>query len=172
MDLNILKLKSVVASFLLLITIGCESPAEPVDDNHGTVYVTVEHVPSINLDPNRWQTLKTIWGVLESDEFDMSYTRVSWSSNMYWVVGDTTGYFKSNCRTCTDGVWYDSDGTTSSMVYDFHSMSPVTNQISIADDLGQVGNVLAPVRSMRGDSMILWLNIGTAYLDSMEIQLQ
>ena len=58
------------------------------------------------------------------------------------------------------------------MVYDFHSMSPVTNQISIADDLGQVGNVLAPVRSMRGDSMILWWNIGTAYLDSMEIQLQ
>ena len=69
-------------------------------------------------------------------------------------------------------MWYDSDGTTTSMVYDFHSMSPVTNQISIADDLGQVGNVLAPVRSMRGDSMILWWNIGTAYLDSMEIQLQ
>jgi len=90
---------------------------------------------------------------------------------MFWVIGDTTGYFKTDCRTCNTGTWYDTDGTTEYMSYDFNSMSPVTNQISIADNLGQFGNVLAPVRSMKGDVMTLWWNIGTSYIDSMEVAL-
>ena len=165
-------LKNLSVSAILLLTIGCEKeqPYEPVDDLHGTVYVTVEYVDEIVLNTNSWQTLKTIWGILESD-MDVSYVRVEWSSNMFWVIGDTTGYFKTDCRTCNTGTWYDTDGTTEYMSYDFNSMSPVTNQISIADNLGQFGNVLAPVRSMKGDVMTLWWNIGTSYIDSMEVAL-
>lgn len=167
MGYNILKNLSI--SLILLLTIGCEtSPNEPVDDLHGTVYVTVEHVSEIDLNENTWQTLKTIWGILESD-MDVSYVRVEWSSDMFWVVNDTTGYFKKDCRTCDSGVWYDTDGTIEYMSYDFHTMAPVTNQVSIADELGQFGNVLAPVRSMKGDVMKLWWNIGTSYIDSMEV---
>ena len=91
---------------------------------------------------------------------------------MYWVVGDTSGYFKTDCRTCTSGTWYGTDGTTEYMSYDFHTMAPVTNNVSMVNTDGVFGNVLAPVSAMKGDAMWLWWNVGTAYIDSMLIVLE
>lgn len=169
-------LKNLVVSFVILLLTGCESntlgPGDFEQDDSGTLYVSVEPVPKIQLNTNTWQTIKTITGELTSEGIDVSYVRVTWFSDMYWVVGDTTGYFKTNCRECEEGVWYDLDGTTATMSYSFHTMAPVTNQVSIATNDGEINNVLAPVRSMSGDMMWLWWSINGAIADSMQISLQ
>tara|TARA_Y100000310_G_C20621240_1_gene783403 strand:- start:561 stop:1184 length:624 start_codon:yes stop_codon:yes gene_type:complete len=182
MELSTLKnLKSVrfilflIFGFFAFTIIGCEdNPIAGRDENNGplTVYVSVEYIPSINLNDHSWQTLRTLWGEMSSDDFDVTHTRVEWKSDMFWVVYDTTGYFKIDCRTCETGTWYDTDGSTENMSYDFHTMSPVTNQVSLVDDEGVFGNVIAPVRSMRGDAMWLWWSINNTVLDSMLIVLE
>jgi hypothetical protein len=88
---------------------------------------------------------------------------------MFWSINDTAGYFRSDCRGCRNGTWYGSDGSIVDMQYDFHTMAPVTNQVSLADSNGDFGNVLAPVRSMVGKSMWLWWSINGTVIDSMSI---
>lgn len=168
-------LKNLVASIIIILLIGCESPIGPGDfeeyNNSGTVYCSVPDIPEIELDDAKWQTLKPVDGELSSEEIDVQYIRVSFQSDMFWIVGDTTGYFKSNCRGCQDGVWYDTDGTVQEMYYDFHTMAPVTNQVSLAREDGTFRNMLAPVKSMKGDAMWLWWSINGTIIDSMSISL-
>ena len=58
--------------FAIFTIIGCEDTrleeGTPVDDSYGTVYVSVESVPSIELNDYSWQTLKTLYGDLASDD--------------------------------------------------------------------------------------------------------
>ena len=171
MGLNILK--NVSVSALILFFIGCEDNRIPErEESYFTYTLSVEPIGSIDLNEYSWQTLRTVWGQMSSEGGGVCNVRVEWSSNMYWVVGDTSGYFKTDCRTCNSGIWYDTDGTTEYMSYDFHTMAPVTNQVSMVNDEGLFGNVLAPVSAMKGDAMWLWWNVGTAYIDSMLIVLE
>lgn len=165
-------LKKLSASLLFLFLIGCESTLGPGDfeeNSSGTVYCSMPSIPEIDLDDNRWQTITPIDGELSSDNIDVAYIRVSFQSDMFWIVGDSTGYFKLNCRTCDDGIWYNTDGTTEEMYYDFHTMAPVTNQVSLAREDGTFRNILAPVKVMNNDSMWLWWSINGTVIDSMSI---
>ena len=164
-------LKNLVASLLFLLIIGCESSPTGTQNYHGTAEVSVimPSIESIELNDYSWQTLVTMYGVLESDNIDVKNIRIEWQSDMFWIVGNTTGYFKLDCRTCVNGTWYDTDGTTIPMIYNFHTMSPVTNQVSIADASGEFGNVLAPVNIMNDDFMWLWWSINGTVVDSMSI---
>jgi len=137
----------------------------------GNVTVIMPSIPRIELSDYTWQTLVTMYGLLESDNINVENMRIEWQSDMFWVVDDTTGYFRLDCRTCIGGTWYDTDGTSSRMTYNFHTMAPVTNQVSLADSEGEFGNVLAPVRSMVGQSMWLWWSINNTVVDSMSIYL-
>mgnify|MGYP003115364553 FL=1 len=174
MGLNILK--NISVSLLLLISIGCESDAlvGPRTEQEATrIFVDMPYVGSIELNDYSWQTLVTITGDLEAEDQTSSVEnfRITWESNMFWLVNDTTGYFRANCRTCSDGVWYGADGAVLPMEYDFHSMAPVTNQVSISNQDGEFSNVLAPVRSMVGESMWLWWSVNDVLVDSMSIYL-
>ena len=167
-------LKSVSVSIILLITIGCEDNAilGPQHESESVrVYVDMPQIDRIELNDYSWQTLYTIDGDLESDDptVSLEYFRVTWDSDMFWLINDTSGYFRLNCRTCTDGVWYDHDGSTLEMEYDFHSMAPVTNQVSLTNSEGNFSNVIAPVRSMVGQSMWLWWSVNGTLVDSMSI---
>ena len=166
-------LKNLVVSTIFLLIIACESPVGTGMSTHehvtGNVTVIMPSIPRIELNDYTWQTLVTVYGLLESDNIDVENMRVEWSSDMFWVVHDSAGYFKLDCRTCVNGTWYDSDGTTEPMTYNFHTMAPVTNQVSLADATGEFGNVLAPVRSMVGRSMWLWWSIIGTVVDSMSI---
>lgn len=168
-------LKNLVVSTLFLLIIACESPVGTGMSTHehptGNVTVVMPLIPRIELSDHTWQTLVTMYGILESDNIDVENMRIEWQSDMFWVVDDTTGYFRLDCRTCISGTWYDSDGTTTPMTYNFHTMAPVTNQVSLADSEGSFGNVLAPVRSMVGRSMWLWWSINNTVVDSMSIYL-
>jgi len=168
-------LKNVSVSALILFFIGCEDIREPEgsdENNPLTVFMSVEYVPAIELNEYSWQTIKTISGTMSSDVFDVTHTRIEWQSDMFWLVYDTSGYFKVDCRTCETGTWYGTDGSTAPMMYDFHTMSPVTNQVSLVNSVGVFGNVLAPVSAMEGDEMWLWWSISSTILDSMLIVLE
>lgn len=163
-------LKNLVASTLFLLIAACEVPTEPSHEHvTGNVMVTMPLIPRIELNSYTWQTIVTMYGLLESENVSVENMRIEWQSDMFWVVHDTTGYFRLDCRTCVNGTWYDTDGTTSSMTYNFHTMAPVTNQVSLADSEGEFGNVLAPVRSMVSQSMWLWWSINGTVVDSMSI---
>ena len=168
-------LKNLVVSTLFLLIIACESPVGTGMSTHehatGNVTVIMPSITRIELSDYTWQTLVTMYGLLESDNINVENMRIEWQSDMFWVVDDTTGYFRLDCRTCIGGTWYDTDGTSSRMTYNFHTMAPVTNQVSLADSEGEFGNVLAPVRSMVGQSMWLWWSINNTVVDSMSIYL-
>ena len=169
MGLNFLK--SVSASLLLLlISTGCEDNSVIGPQNDPIhVTVTMPLIERIELNDYSWQTLMTIYGNLSSEDTDVEFMRVEWDSDMFWSIYDTTGYFRADCRGCESGTWYDSDGSIEPMQFDFHTMAPVTNQVSLADSGGDFGNVLAPVRSMVGKSMWLWWSINGTVIDSMSI---
>ena len=169
MGLNFLK--SVSASLLLLlISTSCEDNAVIGPQNDPIhVTVTMPLIERIELNDYSWQTLMTIYGNLSSEDTDVEFMRVEWDSDMFWSIYDTTGYFRADCRGCESGTWYDSDGSIEPMQFDFHTMAPVTNQVSLADSGGDFGNVLAPVRSMVGKSMWLWWSINGTVIDSMSI---
>ena len=170
MGLNILK--NISVSALLILIFGCELPTEgkQVGDLHGTTFVEVENIGEIELHDGTYQTLYTMGGLMWSESgYDVTYTRIEWESDMYWKVYDTDGYFKVDCRGCTSGTWYDSDGSTAQETLDLHTMAPVTNKISLVDDDGEFYNVLAPVTSMNGKYMTLWWSTAGAVIDSQMI---
>ena len=171
-------LKNVSVSLLLLLAIGCEDNSllgprtgDLERDPAPLIYVDIPLIDRIELNDYSWQTLVTMSGNLEAEDPNVSveHFRITWESDMFWVVNDTSGYFRLDCRTCDDGTWYDSDGSTLDMQYDFHTMSPVTNQVSLSNSEGEFHNVLAPVRSMVGKSMWLWWSVNGTLVDSMSI---
>ena len=171
MGLNILK--NVSVSLLLILAIGCELPTEgkEVGDFHGTAFVAVEYIGEIELNESTWQTLYTMGGQMWSDDYNVTHTRIEWESDMYWKVHDPNGYFKTDCRGCLSGTWYDTDGSTERLTFDEHTMAPVTNQVSLVRSDGTFNNVIAPVQSMTGKHMWLWWSTGGSVVDSMAIYL-
>jgi len=126
----------------------------------------------IELSDFNWQTIYTMSGKLipENEEVSVENFRVTWSSDMHWLMGDTSKYFRQLCRTCEMGVLWDrQDGSHDTIPYDFHSMPPVTNQVSITNADGEFSNVLAPVRSMRDRTMTLYVSVNGALVDSQSI---
>ena len=147
----------IAGSFLLLgFLIGCEDTYYekepfimswdarlPIDDNG---YYHLE------MNRNTWQTTHRISGVV-SDENVM----VNWESNLYWVLGDTLGYIvKSGYTDDLVYVSYDTVYVTGFMGEEVRT----TNWTSYSNSKGEINNMIAPVRSMIGDT----LSVG-AYLD-------
>ena len=77
---------------------------------------------------------------------------VEWESNLYWYLGDTLGYFVH--RGLTNNLVYVSYDTT--YITGFNGMEvPTSNMISYSNSSGEINNMIAPVRSMIGDTLLL-----------------
>jgi hypothetical protein len=75
-----------------------------------------------------------------------------WESNLYWELGDTLGYYIH--RGLTDDLEYVSYDTT--YITGFSGMEvPTSNSASVSNADGEVSNMIAPVKSMIGDTLIL-----------------
>ena len=75
-----------------------------------------------------------------------------WQSNLYWELGDTLGYYIH--RGLTDDLEYVSYDTT--YITGFNGMEvPTSNSVSVSGSSGEVSNMIAPVRSMVGDTLVL-----------------
>ena len=111
----------------------------------------------INMDRNNWQTIHRVSGSITDDFGAVMNERVQWRSNLYWYLGDTLGYVVK--RGLTDDLEYVSYDTV--YVTGFNGMEvPTSNMASYSNSDGEINNMIAPVKSMIGDTLTL-----TAYYD-------
>ena len=106
----------------------------------------------LTLDKNNWQTLHRVSGLIRDEGFGVENFWVEWESNLYWYIGDTLGYFvKRNFNY--EGVYVSYDTT---YLTQFSGMEVATsNMISYSNSNGEINNMIAPVKSMVGDTMKL-----------------
>ena len=153
------KLKRVLSLLLSLVIFGCDgeglfSPDTteykvavdvrlPVDTN-GYYHLTI--------DRNKWQTLHRVSGTVSSDGYAVESFWVEWESNLYWYLGDTLGYIVNRYLN-NSGIYVSVD---TSYIIGFNGMEvPTSNSISYSNSSGEINNMIAPVRSMVGDTMRL-----------------
>ena len=119
-------------------------PNLPIDDN-GYYHLT--------LNRNSWQTTHRVDGtVTDEDGNPTFYYWVEWESDLYWYLGDTLGYIVNRYLN-NSGVYVSVD---TSYIIGFNGMEvPTSNSISYSNSSGEINNMIAPVRSMIGDTMRL-----------------
>ena len=117
----------------------------PVDSN-GYYHLTLKK------GDNEWQTTHRVDGIVTDEFGPIFYQRVTWESNLYWYLGDTLGYIIK--RALSDDVVYVSYDTV--YITGFNGMEvPTTNGVSYSNDDGEISNMIAPVKSMVGDTLLL-----------------
>jgi len=116
----------------------------------------------LTIDETKWQTLHRVEGVV-TDGYDnlVEGFWVEWESDLYWYLGDTLGYIIT--MYLNDVATYVSVDT--SYMVGFSGMEvPTSNMISYSNSYGQINNMIAPTRSMVGDTLTLtayWFDGGT-----------
>ena len=101
---------------------------------------------------NNWQTLYRVRGIVYKNDLPIDLMKFYWESNLFWELGDTLGYYIH--RDLTDDLEYVSYDTT--YVTGFSGMEvPTSNVSSVSNSDGEVSNMIAPVQSMIGDTLIL-----------------
>lgn len=118
------------------------------------------HLP---IDTTKWQTLHRLTSVVTRDSVGVNVIKVSWYSNHYWLIGDTLGYMIEN--TGSDDLWYVGYDTTYITWFNGFEV-PVVNGASYSDMYGEVNTMIAPVKTMRGDT----ISIGYSYYDDWKLE--
>ena len=152
-------LKKVLSLLLSLVIFGCNGENSLSSDT--TKYkVTVDvRLPvdtngyyHLTIDRNKWQTLHRVSGTVSSDGYAVESFWVEWESNLYWYLGDTLGYI-INRNFNSNGLYVSVD---TSYIVGFNGMEvPTSNMVSYSNRYGEINNMIAPVRSMIGDTMRL-----------------
>jgi hypothetical protein len=152
---NLIKIKNnlIIGIILSFLLISCEDnntyhelsfDLKLTEDGRGYHHLT--------LDRNNWQTLHRVTGSIRDEGFGVENFWVEWESNLYWYIGDTLGYVVK--RNFNDKGMYVSYDTT--YLTQFSGMEVATsNIISYSNSNGELNNMIAPVRSMVGDTMRL-----------------
>ena len=157
LKINVEKLTRVIVTILVSILLtSCESPTSSKEfadltfdmrltqDTNGYYHLT--------LDRNKWQTLHRVSGSIVKDGYGVENFRVEWESDLYWIIGDTLGYIVS--RGLNMNLQYVNYDTT--YLTQFNGLEvPTTNIVSLSNNKGELNNMIAPVRSMIGDTMRL-----------------
>ena len=152
--------------FVVLLIISCEDSS---NGDYGTLNFDIQldvdtngfyHLP---LDKNNWQTLHRVFATIKDKyEQPVQFFRMDWESNLYWFLGDTLGYVVK--RGLTDELVYVSYDTV--YITGFNGTEvPTSNQTSYSNSKGELNNMIAPVRSMLGDTLYLtasWLGGNSA----------
>ena len=153
---NVEKLtKIVITTLVSLIIISCED--DNVDYHHELSFdlrLTEDGrgYHRLKLNKDTWQTLHKVTGSIRDEGFGVENFWVEWESNLYWYIGDTLGYVvKRGLNMNLQYVNYDTTYLTQ-----FSGMEvPTSNMISYSNSKGEINNMIAPVRSMVGDTMRL-----------------
>ena len=163
----ILKKRELVGVLLSFLLISCEDALTSSESDSSTekLYFNMR-LPvdgngyyHLTIDRNTWQTLHRVSGkVTTKDDNPIEFFWVEWESDLYWYLGDTLGYIVH--RGLTDDMVYVSYDTT--YITGFSGMEVSTsNMVSYSNSNGEINNMIAPVRSMIGDTLTLtaiWYN--------------
>jgi len=147
----------------LVLWLSCEDGNELNEESQSTYHfdliyedtgITKDDNDNYHLTINRnsWQTLYRVRGIVNKDGVTIENMKFYWQSNLYWELGDTLGYYIH--RGLTDDLEYVSYDTT--YITGFSGMEvPTSNSASVSNSDGEVSNMIAPVKSMIGDTMTL-----------------
>jgi hypothetical protein len=114
------------------------------------------------LDTTRWQTLHRIEGRVVRNGEGVNIIKFAWLSNLYWLVGDTLGYAIEN--TGSDELWYIGYDTTYITWFNGFEV-PIVNGSSYSDFDGYVNTMMAPVKTMKGDTATIYYGYYDNWLD-------
>ena len=113
-------------------------------DNNGYYHLDV-------IRQNR-QTLHRINGVITKNDEPVETIFFEWSSNLYWVLGDTLGYIVN--QNLNDKGMYVS--TDTSYITGFNGFEVQTiNCCSYSNSKGEVNTMIGVVQQMIGDTLIV-----------------
>jgi len=158
LKINVEKLTRILVTLLVsCLLISCENFISSEDeyaeltfdmrllkDDNGYYHLT--------LNRNTWQTLHRVSGSIIKNGYGVENFRVEWDSNLYWYIGDTLGYIiKRNFNMEGQYVAYDTTYLTQFTGFEVST----TNQVSYSNNDGEINNMIAPVKSMIGDTMRL-----------------
>ena len=147
---------------------GCEDENEMNEESQSTYHFDLIYEDTgitkdendyyhLTIDRENWQTLYRVRGTVYKDNQLAEFMKFYWQSNLYWQLGDTLGYYIH--RGLTDDLEYVSYDTV--YVTGFNGMEvPTSNMASYSNSDGEINNMIAPVKSMIGDTLTL-----TAYYD-------
>ena len=107
----------------------------------------------LKIDRFNWQTLHRVSANVTSNDYPVEGFWITWYSSMYWYLGDTLGYIVNRDFSVYQGRYVTRD---TSFMIGFSGMEvPTTNATSISNGDGEINNMIAPVRSMIGDTLYL-----------------
>ena len=143
---------------IVLLIISCEDSS---NSDYGTLNFDMRLDSDANgfyhlsLSKDSWQTLHRVSAIIkDKDDQPVKNFWMEWDSNLYWYLGDTLGYVIK--RGLNDDLVYVSYDTV--YITGFNGMEvPTSNQISYSNAKGELNNMIAPVRSMAGDTLYLSL---------------
>ena len=151
------KTVGVIALSAFSFFIGCEDVSNDIEpilfeldsgllkDSNGYYHM--------NLDTNSVQTLHRLSGRVLRNGEPVNVIKFAWASNMYWIINDDFGYVIQN--TGSEELWYVGYDTTYITWFSGWEV-PIVNGSSYSREDGEVNTMLAPIRSMRGDTATIY----------------
>ena len=151
----------------IISSIGCDD----INTEDNSVYKFTLN-PRLEVDNNGYyhldvirrnvQTLHRINGLVTTSENQpVENVRFEWSSNLFWVLGDTLGYI-INQNLNDEGMYVSTD---TSYITGFNGFEVQTiNCCSYSNSDGEVNTMIGVVKQMIGDTMI----VNVSYLDKTE----
>lgn len=150
-------MKYLLSIIVTLFMIGCSVPSEPLIlsewniELDGRLDTTIDGYYTLPINMGSFQTLHRVSGQLTQDGISPEFReKITWESSHYWVLSDTLGFI---VRRTIDafGNWSVLD---TSYVIGFDGVEvPTINPASYTKDNGEVNQMIAPIRPMKGDTM-------------------
>ena len=196
-----LKYGSFISTFITLLTglligiglimlVSCEDNIiEPIPPTYQLTIdslLTEDGKQSIERDSNGYylldleptsdtkQTVRRITGRVLKDSSEPTPPEViDWESSHTWVTGTDNGYYVRRVINAL-GQWVIVD--TNYINIPSGLIVPTINPTSISGDVGEINTMIAPIYSMRGDTMIvtakLWTPYNKTYYDTLKVILR
>jgi|TARA_Y100000361_G_scaffold122818_1_gene115228 hypothetical protein len=164
-------IKNILTGISLFL-IGCSNPTEPREfniewdmrlpqDENGYYHLT--------LNRDTWQTTHRVSAIVTEESEPVEFYNVAWESNLYWVLGDTLGYVVNRYISDFYGTYVNVD--TTYIIGFSGELVRTTNWHSMSNSDGEINNMIAPVRSMIGDTLKLYAIADYDHMYEFEIVL-
>ena len=137
----------------LLLTITCSEPKSNLDlqiDIEPRLDVDANGYYHLVLKRNTWQTTHRLSGHITNKGLPAELVRIEWTSSHFWRLNDTLGYYIN--YGYTDQLEYVALDTTYITGFGDYIV-PTINCCSYSNADGEINTMIAPVRSMIGDTM-------------------
>lgn len=149
-----------------MVFISCEDLIPNDDNDKKSIYVYINpRLPQddngyyhLTLNKSKWQTIHRFSGlVTDEDDNLLDVVRFEWSSNLYWVLGDTLGYIIK--RGLTDEMVYVNYDTIPITGFEGHIV-PTINPACYSNSKGEFSQMSGFVRNMIGDTAEISITYG------------